>query len=230
MPGGDSVIYEPEFEQIRAEIAKIDSLTGEIPDWNGVANLGVTILSSKAKDLTVAGYLVLGLFRTGGYAGLVGGLDLCRELLTNFWDTMYPEMARMRGRVAALSWMDERVSAAITRTPPATGDHETVKAAAESLKALYLVVNEKFGDAAPSIGDLRRSLDDAMRISMPTAAPAAAGAAASSGGAASGAPQTIDSPDAAYRVFRNAGNEIRRAAEYLIKQDPASPVPYLAQR
>lgn len=228
-PGGDSVVYEPEFEQIRAEIAKIDSLTGEIPDWNGVASLGVTLLSSKAKDLTVAGYLVLGLFRTGGYPGLVSGLDICRDLITNFWETMYPEISRMRGRAAALSWMDERVSAAVTRTPPTTSDHELVKAAVESMKALYAVVNEKFADAAPSIGELRRSLDDAMRISTPTAAPVAASAAAS-GAAASGAPATIDSPDAAYRVFRNAGNEIRRAAEYLIKLDPASPVPYLAQR
>jgi type VI secretion system protein VasJ len=226
-PGGEPVTYEPEFEAIKNEIAKIDSLKGETPDWNQVVTLATTILGTKSKDLTVAGYATLGYFRVAGYAGVAAGLQLNRDLLVTFWDQLYPEVARMRGRVAALNWVNERLAAAIARKPATASDHEAVKAAMEQFKALNETIGEKFTGDSPSMGDLRRSLEEALRTSTPAAAPAAASATSA---AASGAPQAIDSPDAAYRVIRNAGGDIRRAAEFLVKQDPASPVPYLAQR
>jgi len=229
-PGGESVVYEPEFEAIKAEIEKIDSVSGAIPDFNNVVSLGTAILAGKSKDLTVSGYLTLGLFRTSGFPGLAGGLTLCRDLVANFWDSFYPEPNRMRGRVAALSWVNDRLAGAVPKVTPTPADHEAVKAALEAYKSLDATVSDKFGAEAPSFGDLRRALDDAVRMSEPTAAPVAAAPAAGGTSAAATGPATIDSPDAAYRVFRNAGTEIRRAAEYLIKQDPASPVPYLAQR
>jgi type VI secretion system protein VasJ len=229
-PGGESVVYEPEFEAIKAEIEKIDSVKGDVPDFHKLVGLGTAILATKSKDLTVSGYLALGLFRTSGFPGLADGLTVCRDIVANFWDQLYPEPARMRGRVAAMTWINDRLGGAIPKVTPTASEHEAVKAVLEAYKALNETVAEKFGNDAPSFGDLRRAIDDAVRMSTPEAAPAAAAPAASGGTAPAAGPATIDSPDAAYRVFRNAGTEIRRAAEYLIKQDPSSPVPYLAQR
>lgn len=224
-PGGAAVTYEPEFEAIKGEIAKIDSLKGETPNWGDVQSNALILLRTKSKDLTVASYFVLSLFRTDGYAGLAGGLAFYRDLLTNFWDTLFPEVARMRGRVAAVSWMNERVAGAITRKAATSSDHEAVKGCVEALNGINGVVAEKFGADAPSLGDLRRGLEDASRASAPAAAPAAAPAGSSSGSAAA-----VDSPDAALRVLRNVGNEARRALEYLLKTDPGSTIPYLTSR
>src|SRR5512140_3331087 len=213
-PGGDAVTYEPEFEAIKTEIARLDSLTGQSPNWAEILSNAITLLQSKGKDLTVASYLVLALFRNEGYAGLAAGLAFYRDFMTNCWETLYPELSRMRGRIGAVTWLNDRVSGAVTRKAATAGDNESAKACAE------------FGNDAPSLGDLRRSLDDAVRASAP-AAQAAAAAGSTAAGAAGAA---VDSPDAAMRSIRNLGAEARRVAEYLVRTDPGSTVPYLVTR
>ena len=58
-PAGGPVSYDPQFEQLSAEIAKIGSLTGAVVDWDAVVQLSRSLLKSKAKDLRIAAYEVL---------------------------------------------------------------------------------------------------------------------------------------------------------------------------
>lgn len=60
------------------------------PDWGPILKLGPEILTSKAKDLEIAAWLIEGLVRTKGYAGLRDGFRLARELCEAFWDKLYP--------------------------------------------------------------------------------------------------------------------------------------------
>lgn len=52
--------------------------------------LAIEKLSTETKDLYIAVWLTEALVRIDGFDGLRRGLDLTRELLTVFWDTVYP--------------------------------------------------------------------------------------------------------------------------------------------
>ena len=98
-PVGEDARFEDGFTAIREEIAKLVSPDNEPVAWGDVIEKGTAILSEKSKHLQVAIFLILAHFERDGYAGLSAGLDMCDNLLTNFWDTMYPPVARKRGRI-----------------------------------------------------------------------------------------------------------------------------------
>ena len=59
-PTGSDVRYEPEFDELQAEIDKLSvpSASGEL-NWERVSDLSAKILSEKSKDLLVASYLAV---------------------------------------------------------------------------------------------------------------------------------------------------------------------------
>jgi type VI secretion system protein ImpA len=72
-------------------LAKEDPNAGDpAREWAIVLDKGTKALSSQAKDLEIAAWLVEALLRKHGYAGLRDGLKLCRELSEKYWDTIYP--------------------------------------------------------------------------------------------------------------------------------------------
>ena len=108
-PAGESVQYDPQFDQISNEIAKTQSLTGAVVDWDTVVQLSTALLRSRSKDMRVAAYLTAGLLQKNGYEGLLNGLQMCSGLIREFWETAFPEkLTRMRGRVGALQWLADR--------------------------------------------------------------------------------------------------------------------------
>jgi type VI secretion system protein ImpA len=60
------------------------------PDWKPVVQSAVKALSESTKDLELTAYLIEGLGRTQGFAGLRDGFKLARGLVENFWDGLYP--------------------------------------------------------------------------------------------------------------------------------------------
>src|SRR5258708_5827784 len=60
------------------------------PDWKVVVQAGVKSLTEKSKDLEISAYMIEGLARIHGFAGLRDGFRLARELVEKFWDTLYP--------------------------------------------------------------------------------------------------------------------------------------------
>jgi type VI secretion system protein ImpA len=63
---------------------------GPPPDWQPIVELGSRALSEQAKDLEVAAYLIEGLVRVHGYAGLRDGFRLARGLIERYWENVYP--------------------------------------------------------------------------------------------------------------------------------------------
>ncbi|MFN0151299.1 MAG: type VI secretion system protein TssA [bacterium] len=230
-PAGEPVTYDPDFEAIKIEIAKLDSAAGTPPDYAKIVSLSTAILTAKSKDLTVACYLAHALFQRHGYAALREGFDLCRELLASHWENLFPEQKRMRARVGAMTWLNERAAAAVERRAPTAADAAALDSAIEGLSQLTSTIAEKFADDTPSTGELRRALEEAKRL-LPSNAPppSAAPAAAPSAMAAPPAAIAIDSADAAIKALLAAGDDAKRAALFLIQNDPGSPVPYLISR
>ena len=63
---------------------------GKDPNWPGLVELAQEALAEKTKDLEIAAYLAEGLVRTEGFPGLLAGLQLFRELIDRYWDSLHP--------------------------------------------------------------------------------------------------------------------------------------------
>src|SRR5262245_15465917 len=90
-PAGESIRVDSDFDKLSMEIAKTESLTGAVVDWDSVAQLSTALLRSKSKDFLVAAYLTAALLQKQGYEGLLSGLQMCSELTRRFWETGFPE-------------------------------------------------------------------------------------------------------------------------------------------
>lgn len=108
-PAGADAKYEPEYEALTAEIAKLSSVSQSAPiSWQAVADNGAAILGQKSKDISVAAYTAVALAHIGGAQGFLDGVNLLRGVCTNFWDDAFPPKAKMRRRLNAYEWWHER--------------------------------------------------------------------------------------------------------------------------
>jgi type VI secretion system protein VasJ len=149
---GEDIRYDPLFESLQAEIdAKPSAGSGGV-NWKKVVETASIILETRSKDILVASYLAVGLLRTEGVPqGLLNGLVVLKDLVDEFWESMFPPVKRMRGRAQALGWWVERTEAvlgAITDTAPIAA--ETQQELAATVEALYDLISEKCPDA-PSL-------------------------------------------------------------------------------
>ena len=60
------------------------------PDWKPVVAAASKALGTATKDLELTAYLIEGLCRTQGFAGLRDGFKLARGIVETFWDGLYP--------------------------------------------------------------------------------------------------------------------------------------------
>ncbi|MCR4310536.1 MAG: type VI secretion system protein TssA [Deltaproteobacteria bacterium] len=183
-PAGDDVRYDPQYEELQAEVDKLSSLTasGGI-DWGKVVRLSSGILSSKSKDLLVASYLAVGLVYEKKVDGLESGLRLFSDLIANFWETMYPAKARMRGRVGAVTWWIEKAEVAVRSFPETQLPADRLSAILESLEGIDRFLGENMEDG-PSLRPLRDAMETvlvAREEPPPPPPPKASESAAASG-------------------------------------------------
>jgi len=115
-PSGTNLRYTPEFEKIKEARRQDD--TAAQGDWKrklkeadypAVMKLAGDVLATKSKDLQLAAWLTEALVREEYFSGLSQGLELCRGLVVNFWDTLYPEPedGDLELRAAPLLWIAE---------------------------------------------------------------------------------------------------------------------------
>jgi len=201
-PGGESVRYETEFEQLTAEIEKLTSVEQTPVKWRIVVELASGLLKDKGKDLLVASYLGAGLFDQRGYAGLAAAIDAINGLVDNFWEGCFPELRRLRARVNALEWLSARLEKVLeTRGDPSPNDREDLQLCIAGLKKLAADENNRFGDNAPSVGPARRALQAKLDTipepepePEPTPEPAADAAPAAAAPAEAAAPAAPPPP------------------------------------
>jgi type VI secretion system protein VasJ len=234
VPAGASARYEAEFEQLAAEIAKMESVEGKTAlKWPDVVKLSQSLLSAKSKDLLVASYMTLGLYRTKGYGGLRTGLTICRDLINTFWDGLFPEKTRMRARAQAMDWMSERLSAALEEgKPPYKSDKEALEGSAAIIEELKTLAGSKFEDSAPDLGALARAIDDKV-AALPQEAPPPEEAPPSADPAPEAAPRaeaapavSTDSPENARASLPGLRDGRVQVAAVLRTASALDPLPY----
>ncbi|WP_243358685.1 type VI secretion system protein TssA [Fundidesulfovibrio terrae] len=202
-PAGDDPSYEPEFEQLQAEIDKLSmpSASGQGIDWDKVLKLGEGVLTTKGKHLPTAAYMAVALMKKKAIPGLADGVNLLADVATTFWETLYPPKNRMRGRANAIGWFREQVRAFFDAY---TTDAAFPKDLADRLVLGFDTLDRFVADNIPDGPGLRDLLEFVKRLPVeapkeetPPPAPADTGAPVQTGsGPAQGGGQAAPRPAA----------------------------------
>lgn len=232
-PTGVSARMEPEFEKLQAEIDKLTSVDPNSINWNTVVELATQILSTRSKDVAAAVYLTGGLLHTQSYGGLGIGLKICADLLKTFWETLWPEKKRLRGRVAPFNWLAERCDKVLPefRTPQES-DRAALEGAVKSVQEMNAFLGDKLeGIEAPNFQLLERLIQDKVyAIPAPQAASTSSSTPTTTSTPSAPAQANVDNPDAARAALPQIWETIYKASVVLRGANPADPIPYVLLR
>ena len=113
-PAGVYLYYDPIYDKLKeARREDLDVAVGDyardqkVADWNTVIKLAGDAIANKSKDLQLAVWLVEAHLRKEGFVGLRDGLNFLREMISNFWDHLYPQIedGDMELRATPVEWL-----------------------------------------------------------------------------------------------------------------------------
>lgn len=229
-PAGELLRYDPAFEQLASELAKTESLKPTPIDWDSIVRLSTTLLKTKSKDYRVAGYLVFALFQTRGYEGLLSGLRMYEALLRNFWETAFPEKGRIRGRLGAVEWLQDRLTTALARKERKPMTDEVVLELERAAPDFAAAIAESFGNRAPAFTELAaEAASRAQDLRSQNAA------AEKSKEEQAKRAQAIASGDVldfcgAQRIIEESREKLWKVAAFCYESDPTDPLSYCIRR
>jgi type VI secretion system protein VasJ len=231
-PSGDSARDTAEFATLQAEVRKLELPDAPAPDWNAVVDAATDILGSKSKDLLVAAYLAVGLLERDGFPGLASGLQVLRDIVTTHWETCFPELKRMRGRVAAFEWLAERGATRARRRGEFGGPAEPIDSCLAHVGEIHELLADKVDGGASLLSELRSALEEAKQGASrpPSAAPASTTSGAASSGGGPAGPASVTSPNELEQALAESKRLLRSAGEYLRTSDPTNPLAYRLPR
>jgi len=131
-PAGESLRYQGTYDRISEARREDDpSLSQGIykatlkrADWSTVETLCVEALTTRTKDLQIAGWLLEAWLHLYGFAGVAKGLQLMAGLCDQFWDDVYPTMESgdLEARVAPFDWIEQKLTLKLKQIPLTTPD------------------------------------------------------------------------------------------------------------
>jgi type VI secretion system protein VasJ len=242
---GEDVSYDAKFDEIKAEVEKLASLSGEVCDWSTVALVSEEILQEKSKDFRIACYLATCKLRDGSLESVLDGLMLMQLLTEKWWEEMFPPLRRVRARAGMVEWMSGQVGPVMLDYPLSARDGDMVKTIEEASIALDTLFREKFADSYPGMTAMRDAVrhwtrtvpkekpkpkpqEEAKPKPAGTAAPTAGAApAAASGG---GASIEVNSPEEAQKAIKPTRQLLRKIAGQIRAGKPEDPLAYRLNR
>lgn len=224
-PCGGDVADDEEYIFATTEVAKVDRIEAEEPDWFQVQQACANILHSKSKDVEIAAALGFALFKQHRYAGLAAAFGLLTQLVNHFWDGLFPE--RPRRRKARIETLTDKFAEHgwFAENPPRADEFDHLDLCVKRMEELNAALTEKMPDEPPEFGKFIRKLKE-LAAGRPKPAQPAAGATPSPAAAGGGG-----EPAAAFSAGEvadrsGAVNAVLTAATFLRKADPADPLPY----
>lgn len=121
LPSGESLRRGPIYDKIkearREDDPTIDHGIWQVEpksaDWDQVIKLAADALTTKSKDLRIAGWLTEAWIRKYGLPGAVHGMELITALVSTFWDTIHPQIdadGDLDARIAPFGWMNKQLA------------------------------------------------------------------------------------------------------------------------
>ena len=233
-PTGESILYDESFRTLKSQIDAIGSASGAA-NYEEIVELAEFILTEQSKDLRVAGYLVLGNARLNGAKGLATGLHALRLLIEDYWEDLYPEYSRMRGRGNALQFVGDRLPDWLQDASFEPVDRESLVSALEDLDDIQQFSLEEMEEHAPSLSGLKSDLEDVIsNLPKPDPEPDSSSETEDPGDSEETASQressnqTDGSPRAPSEISSatDATQTVRTSARFVRENDPTSPLSY----
>jgi type VI secretion system protein ImpA len=113
-PAGQDLRYAPVYEKIREARREDDQLSQgawqyerKLADHGLAIRLAQDAITTQSKDLQLAAWVTESLAIEEAFGGLLEGLALCRGLIEQFWDNLYPiiDEGDLEPRSALLEWL-----------------------------------------------------------------------------------------------------------------------------
>ncbi|HEY0132415.1 MAG TPA: type VI secretion system protein TssA [Nannocystis sp.] len=170
---GDARAGKDAREDPRAELLRDEMLKDEYArrNWPVIEEASRGLLTSVTKDLVIATFWAGAAFETDGLRGLADGLALLDGLLRDYWEDMFPPVARRKARENALDnfyqHIGTRLGAHATAEPDEAG---ILKACAALLEQLHTTAQTRYSPPPPN-----RTVRDALTrllATIPEAKPA----------------------------------------------------------
>jgi type VI secretion system protein VasJ len=241
-PAGVDVSYEPDFEWLKAEIGKLASVTESEPSWPDVQRSALDLIGRKSKDLRVLSWLCLAKLKNEGWQGFGEALFVYDRVVSDFWETMYPDARRVHARVNVFAWLGDQAVQHVQSMEVRAADGDAVRACSELLSELDRSLREKAGEAYTGPGRLASLLrekvasipEGVVAPTEPEPPPAPAvrleGPVAPERAPPTVAPLPPPLADAPEQVVRASARAILEAAAVLRTSDPTIPWSYRLQR
>ena len=233
-PAGESVSYEADYDLLEGEIKKLQSLSGDTVAWNLVIEKSADILSKKSKDLTVASWLCLALFKESKLEGLTVGLGIYYDTIDHFWQIMHPSLKRIRGRTNVIEWLFENIDKTFSNLKLGMEDENNLKLCNELIVKITDQLDEKLGDNSPVaiLNNLKRNLTGRIKeFEVKKAPPPSAEKQARPIKVAPASPvipqkTEINNKENANKALKESLGTIKKAAVFLQNVNDANPLYY----
>ena len=138
-PSGSDLRYNSEqafYDRIQEARRQDDNLP--VGDWQHerkVANyaevlkLSQEAIATQSKDLQIAAWLTEAQLYKEGFAGLGQSLNLCHQLIANYWDTLYPliEDGDAEVRARPLNWLGSTLEIPVKTIPLVAAGYDWLK-------------------------------------------------------------------------------------------------------
>jgi type VI secretion system protein VasJ len=158
LPTGTLAIYEPDYELVKKQIDILSAPDPSSISWSTVMTHCGSLLQDKSKDLTLTSYYVVAKFEVDKFQGLEHGVELLAGILERYWENLFPELRRKRGRINALIWMLEKLEISLKKIPAVVEDKESIQAILANTKKIEEILEEKLEDMAPQLATVNRLL------------------------------------------------------------------------
>jgi len=165
-PAGSSIRYDDDFEFLEDEYAKQGALIdrGQL-DWKKIIQVSLNLLNSKSRDIKVSCYLNRALYECYGFSGLAKGLLVNHNIISCYWDSLYP--LKPRARANAYEWMTSKMEPLLQGYSilPAHISIEFIDDLELCFTTIRLIedyLNNKLAENAPALGNMRRTLSDLL--------------------------------------------------------------------
>ena len=165
-PSGEDLAYDAEYTalfQMAKGKAETQWSAAEEPNWREVRDACGKLLT-KTKDVPLTVLLSVALLETQGLSGLADGLELLRDLLGQYWPSIYPMLDPDDGDPT------ERVNAVNALSPSGGSVADDVYRVGQRVRGTPLAVSARLGrfswkDIAIATGQLPRPTgDDAAAV------------------------------------------------------------------
>ncbi|WP_043711757.1 type VI secretion system protein TssA [Corallococcus macrosporus] len=157
-PAGVQAKHEPAYEAVALEVAKLESPASNAVRWDDVVEGAGDLLKHTTKDLWLAAYMAYGLYATRGVDGAATGAAVLAEVTERYWQDLFPEAKRLRGRANAVAWFVDRLGRILPTVEQASVSAEPLDALATAVKHLAQLSRERFSDMAPAFGPLQDAI------------------------------------------------------------------------